>query len=561
LDKALQMGKSSTAGSFYLLIGVVASTVIMALGTLVLAGLLSVDEVGLYGIALIPATIINYFRDLGVNSAMTQQIASLRAAGKETEIHDVIVSGMFFEIIVGAVLALVCFAIAQPLAVILSPSNAASLTVLIAIMSISVFAGGILNASASIFVGFERMKLNSFTQILQAIVKTSLGPLLIVLGFGVFGAIYAAMGSILAGGVIAILIVYLTLFRQLRKDKVGKIEIKRTLIPMLKYGVPLTVSGIMVGVLPQIFAFMMAVNVGEWWMGNYYAATYFGVLISFISFPISTALFPAFAKLNPEHEPELVRTVFASSVKYTAMLLVPMSLLIMTLSTPIVNTLFPQNGILQSLFTVGAEAKFPYAPIFLTLSCAVNFLVLFGNVSLSTFQTGIGKTSQIMKQSALSLAIGLPFAYFIISYFNVLGGSYLAVIGGIVAILVSSIPGIIWGLIWLWKNYKIKADFKSSAKILAASVIASATTYALLLFINLPYVFMLIAGFLVFLAVYLATAPLLGAVNRADIDNLKEMTSGLGIISKALGFPLLFMRKICKEPQSSSKLMAKELEA
>jgi hypothetical protein len=30
MDKALQMGKSSTAGSFYLLIGVVASTVIMA---------------------------------------------------------------------------------------------------------------------------------------------------------------------------------------------------------------------------------------------------------------------------------------------------------------------------------------------------------------------------------------------------------------------------------------------------------------------------------------------------------------------------------------------------
>ena len=99
MDKALQMGKSSTTGSFFLLIGVVASTVIMALGTLILAGILSDAELGLYGIVLIPSTMIAFFRDLGVNSAMTQQIASLREANKKEEIHDVIVSGIVFEII------------------------------------------------------------------------------------------------------------------------------------------------------------------------------------------------------------------------------------------------------------------------------------------------------------------------------------------------------------------------------------------------------------------------------------------------------------------------------
>lgn len=52
MDKALGMGKSSATGSFHLLIGVAGSTVIMAIGTLVLAGLLPVNEVGLYGINL-----------------------------------------------------------------------------------------------------------------------------------------------------------------------------------------------------------------------------------------------------------------------------------------------------------------------------------------------------------------------------------------------------------------------------------------------------------------------------------------------------------------------------
>jgi Na+-driven multidrug efflux pump len=94
-------------------------------------------------------------------------------------------------------------------------------------MSISVFAGALINAASGIFVGFEKMKLNSFTQILQAVVKTAFGPLLIVMGFGVLGAIYASMASFAAGGAISIIIVYFALYRSLQKRKSGKCEIKK----------------------------------------------------------------------------------------------------------------------------------------------------------------------------------------------------------------------------------------------------------------------------------------------------------------------------------------------
>jgi stage V sporulation protein B len=552
MDKALEMGKSSATGSFHLLIGIAGSTIIMAVGTLILAGLLNVDELGLYGIALIPSSIINFFRDLGVNSALTQQIASLRAAGKEADIHDVIVSGIVFEILSGAVLALVSFAIAEPLAYILSPANAPALTVYIAIMSIGVFAGALLSAAGGIFVGFERMKLNSFTQILQASVKTALGPLLIVLGFGVFGAIYAAMGSILAGAVVAVAIVYFVLFRPLRKCKVGKCDIKASLAPMLKYGIPLTVSGIVVGVVPQVFAFTMAVYAGEWMMGNYYAAIYFSVLLSFVSFPIATALFPIFSKLNPEKEPKLVQTVFATSVKYTALLLVPAVMLLMSLANPLVNTLFPKDGIIPTLFVAGAEPKFPYAPLFLVLTSIVNLFVLFGNISLGTFQTGIGKTNQVMYQSILSLAFGLPLSYFLVAYFSAAGGPLYAIIGGEIGTLLAGMPGMIWGLIWIWQKFRVKADIAVSAKIFGAAAIASVISYIFVSVISLPWWIMLVSGFAVFAFVYLVSAPLLGAVNQTDIWNLKAMFTGLGKVGRILDFPLFFMLKICREDKSKT---------
>jgi len=555
MDKALEMGKSSATGSFHLLIGVAGSTVIMAIGTLILAGLLPVNEVGLYGMALIPSTIINFFRDWGVNAALTQKIASLRAAGRDSEIHDVMLSGIVFEIITGIVLSLICFAVAEPLAYILSPSNSANLTVYISIMSLSIFAGAIFAAASGIFVGFERMKLTSFTQILQAVVKTSLGPFLIIIGFGVLGAVYATMGSILAGGAIAILIVYFYLFKPLRKCKVGKCDVQQTLKPLLSYGLPLTVSNIVVGVLPQVFIFTMAVYAGDWMMGNYYAAAYFSILLTFISVPISTALFPVFSRLNPQKEPELVKTVFASSVKYTAILLVPATMLLITLSTPLINTLFPQNGIMHSFFIANASPKFPYAPLFLALSCLVNLLVLAGYLILGTFQTGIGKTNQVMKQSILSLVIGLPLAYLLVAYFYSIGGPSFAVIGGIIGTLIATMPNAAWGLYWCWKNYKVKADFRISAKIFASSAAASVVTYLFISFFSLPYWITLVMGFVVFMVVYLASAPLIGAVNQADIDNFKAMSSGLGIVSKISIFPLLFMRKMCRKNNAQKVLL------
>ncbi|MFA7397147.1 MAG: oligosaccharide flippase family protein [Crenarchaeota archaeon] len=555
MSRALEMGKSSATGSFHLLIGVVGSTVIMAIGTLVIQGLLSVDEVGLYGMAMIPAAIISYFRDWGINSALTKEVANLRVSGTKEQIHDVMKSGVVFELISGIVLSVIAFVAAYPLALIISPENAPELSIYIAIMSLSIFAGAIASAASGIFIGFERMKLNSFVQVLQAIVKTLLGPLLIVLGFGLLGAVSAAMLSILTGGIISLVLVYYVLFRPLHKCRNGKCDIKTTLRPMLRFGLPLTVSTIVVGVLPQVISFTMAIYAGTWMMGNYFSAVNFAVLLTFVSTPVATALFPVFSKLNPETESDLTKTVFASSVKYTALLLVPAAFMLMALSVPLVNTLFPKDGIFQTFFVVNAEPKFPYAPLFLSLSALVYLFVLVGNISLGTFQSGIGKTGQIMKQSFLSLALGLPFAYFMVVYFYDVGGPSYAVIGGIIGSLIASMPGMIWGLIWSWKNYRVKADFVVSGKIALTSIIAAVAAYLLISLLSLPWWVLLGTGFLVFVLVYLSIAPLIGAVNRMDIENFQVMFSGLGIVSKVLSLPLRYMGRLCRKGSNANNVL------
>lgn len=518
----------------------------MAIGTFVLAALLNADQVGLYGMALIPSTIIGFFRDWGVNSALTQQIARLRAAGKDYETHDLIYAGVIFELVSGIILSVVCFAIAEPLAYLLSPNDVAELTLYISVMSLSIFGGAVFAAGSGIFLGFERMKLNSLTQIFQAVVKTALGPLLIVVGFGVLGAIYAAMASIVVGGVIAIVIVYFSLFGPLHKRKTGKCDLKATLKPMLSYGLPLTVSTMVVGVLPQVFAFTMAVYAGKEMMGNYYVSTYFVSLLTFISLPVSNTLFPIFSKLNPKGELELVQKVFASSVKYVSLLSVPAALLLITLSTPAINLLFPKIGFLQGLMAINPAPKYPYAPLFLSLSCLVSLLVLIGNITLASFQTGLRQTRQVMKQSLVSLAVGLPLALFAVGYLYSFGGSSYAVVGGILGGFIATAINAVWGCYWCWKKYNVKADFKISFKIVVASLAASFVTYLFVTFVSLPYLFTLVGGFAVFLVAYLTAAPFLGAINETDILNFRSMLSGLGALSKIFNVPLSFMQRICR---------------
>jgi len=522
MEKVFNMGKASAMGSVQLLVGVAASTIIMAVGTIVLTRLMSPAEYGLYAIALVPSLMISLFRDWGVNSAMTKYIANLRAANKEERIHDVIVAGIIFEVATGLVLSFLSVFLANLVAsaIFHRPES----TFFISVVSVTIISGSLLTVSQSCFVGFERMELNSSVVICQSIVKTTVGPLLVLFGYGVLGAVLGYTVSFLAAGIIGVVLLYVTLFRPLKESDVKRSELSKTLKEMLKYGMPLSISSILTGALVGFYSFMMAYSVSDIMIGNYQAAANFAVLLTFITNPISTVLFPAFAKLDPKKERQLLRTVFTSSIKYASMLLVPVTMAMMALSGPMISTLFGE--------------KYVYAPFFLTLYIIGNLFTVLGNLSLSSFLTGLGETKIRMKQSILTLSIGIPMGLFLIPMFGILGL--------ILAALLANLPSMFWGLLWTWKHYQAAADFKSSAKILLASTVATIATYLFLSFLNTVDWMRLIAGGAIFLAVYIVTAPMIGAITQTDVGNLRTVLSGLGIVSRMFNALLILIEKVAE---------------
>jgi len=63
MSKAAEIAKVSAKGGFHLFWGLVASTVISAVGTIIIARVLSPSEYGLYTIALTAPNLIAMFRD------------------------------------------------------------------------------------------------------------------------------------------------------------------------------------------------------------------------------------------------------------------------------------------------------------------------------------------------------------------------------------------------------------------------------------------------------------------------------------------------------------------
>jgi len=519
LSKAIEIAKVSAKGGFSLFFGVALSTVISTVGGVIVASLLTSGEYGLVGIAGIGPNLIIMLRDWGVNSAMIKYLAQSKSEGDEAKLKNVMASGFIFELIMGVLFSVVSFSLAGFLAVNVFHRGETNLKTLIEVSSIIVFAGSLLTASQSTFVGFERMEFSSLTMICQSVLHTILAPFLVLLGYEALGAVLGFAMAVLLAGVLGIAISYFVFYRKLGG---GGLNFGGTLKTMLEYGRPLFVSAILGGFLLQFYSFMMAIYCSDLIIGNYRVAVNFSLLITFFTAPIATVLFPAFSKLDSKKEAETLRNVFNHSVRYTALFATPVVAAIMALSKPLVSTLFGD--------------KYAFAPFFLTLYAIVYLYPGLGESSLGNLLMGQGETKVNMWLTAGTIIVGLPLSLVLIPRFGI--------VGLIVAMLVARVPSLVAGLWWVGKNFGATVNWMSTAKIYFSAGVAAIVAYLISYNVSSLDWIKLAVGGTIFIVIYLIAMPLTRAVDKSDINNLREMLSGLKALYPLFNVPLKIVEKI-----------------
>jgi len=519
MTKAIEMARVSAKGGFHLFWGLVVSTVISAVGVIVIAWLLGPDEFGLYSVALTAPNLSSIFRDWGINTAMIEYSAQYNSENNVAKIRSVFVSGLFFEIVLGLLLSVLSFAISPFLAM---SFNRPAIAPLIQIASFFILTGALVSTASAAFTGLEKMHLNSVMLIIQSIVKAGLIITLVLLGLGTLGAVTGFTIAVLVAGLAGVLLMW-TMYKSLPKPTNGKLEILATTKTMFKYGLPLSIGTILAGFLTQFYSTILAIYVTDnAIIGNYNVALNFVVLITFFATPVTTMLFPAFSKLDPQKDKELLKNIFQYSVKYAALVVVPITAMVIALAQPAIGTLF--------------QDKYAQAPLFLALLSVSYLYAAFGNLSAGNLINGQGYTTFNMKLTILTVAIGFPLSFVLISQFGV--------IGLIVTTLTVGLPSLFVSLRFIKKHFGVSVDWVSSAKILFSSAIAAILTYILISQLAFSNPIELVIGVIVFVIVFIAAALVTRTANRTDVSNIREIINALGPLRKPLRFLLNLIEKL-----------------
>jgi len=266
-------------------------------------------------------------------------------------------------------------------------------------------------------------------------------------------------------------------------------------------------------------------------IGNYSVATNFVVLITFFAAPVTTMLLPAFSKLDYRKEGGALQNVFQYSVKYASLIVLPVTTMVMSLAQPAINILFGD--------------QYPLAPLYLALLALVYFYSAFGNLSISNLINSQGDTKFNLYLAALTVAVGFPISWVLVSQFGI--------IGLIATSTIVTLPSMFWSIRFIKRRYGISIDWESSAKMLFCAAITGIVTYFFVSWLPFNSIVQLILGVVEFFAVFLLIVGLTRTLSSTDLENLRQMASGLGPLKKIINLVLALLEKFTPKPKQTPK--------
>jgi hypothetical protein len=143
-------------------------------------------------------------------------------------------------------------------------------------------------------------------------------------------------------------------------------------------------------------------------------------------------------------------------------------------------------------------------------------LAAIGSTVLGSFLNGLAETGTVVKMSILALVVYLPLG----PAFAWLWGAY----GILVAYILSSAASTVYGIRQTSIKYNARPDLRASERVLIVALAAAVPAITLIqLHLTETGVVNLLAGGFLYALAYLTLAPVLGAVDKFDIVNLRTI--------------------------------------
>ena len=507
-DELATIAQKAAHGGLFLFVGNALSTVILAVGIIIVARLLGPSDYGLYTLALVIPLLLVSLSDAGMSFALVRLPARLRAEGNYRRAYRLVRLGFLLKLAISTVASLLCYVGSTVIAT--TVLNRPELVPFVQIASLIIVFQALVDATISSFIGQDLMQYSAGVQIMNAVIKGTSGPALVLVGFGVAGALSGFVLSLVAAGLTGATILFA---RHVHSSNQVANPASTEIRAILVYGLPLYLAATLGVLLPQYQNILLAHFASNVEIGNFGATWNFTQFMMILIYPITTAIFPMFSKMDPKSQGSDLARGFVLAVKYTSLLMIPASVAVMVFS--------------RDLIYLTYGSSYVFAPQYLILLSALYLLTAISYLVLGSFLTGVAETRTVVKMSVLTLVVYLPLG----PALAWLWGPY----GLLIAYILSNACSTVYGIRETSTRFDARPDLKAGGRILLAALGAAIPTLGLTLLDGAGVgVVNLVIGGLLYLLVYLTLAPIIGAVDKQDVLNLRTLLAGTRIVATLL---------------------------
>ncbi len=435
LKTLLSEKKTSLArGTIYLTIATFFSAVLGYLLYFVLGRVLGPEQFGIYGVVVGLLTLLT-----NVIPNSLQQATSKFISENEKSAHRIKTKFLKVALAVSIIVSLIYISLSKQIALLLNDVSLANYIRLTALIIIPYFLYGVLQGYLN---GLRFFKKQALIRTIYIVVKVAFIIALVMLGFGVFGAILGFLLAAVASFLINYFIVGFS--------SNGKYEPK--LKNMADFAVPIIVSTLIINTMANIsLLFVKALSpaaISNLKAGYFTAASSIAQIPFIMLASFSIVIFPAISRNISKKDTGKVRKYINIGLRYNLIATVLVSVLISSTS----------YGILHLLYTSKYEAA--AAPLSI-LVFGFAFLTVF--MLLATIIMGLGKPRTATILSLITLVELVILSIFLIPTYSLNGAA--------VSMLIATLTGVIVSSIYILKKTGSLTSFASIIRIIVSGAI------------------------------------------------------------------------------------------
>jgi O-antigen/teichoic acid export membrane protein len=372
----LSIGDRAVRGSIALSIGSIVSLVVAAVGSVVIARILGPDNYGLISVIMVAPNILMVLSDLGVSTAITRY-APMKGYG-----NPYIVTGIAMKVIAGAVASATLALLAGPIA---SALGRPYVEPYIRLAAVLVVASSAVSAATSALIGLGGYLISAGIQASLTALRVLVGAGLVILGFGVLGAV---LGHVVAWSALA-LVSLAVLLHRIGLHSTPSLRVAREIVA---YSTPLYLPALLGIPLSQLYYSILVRASTNWDLGNLGVAGNLMAVIGSIGGAISTSLLSSFPLLLGDKD-SLSRAV-EKSITYTALIMPAIAGGVIVVAKPLLLTLYGHS--------------YSMSPLYASLLALGIMIAPLGHYVWSPYMASIGRTDVLLKAGILGALTGIP---------------------------------------------------------------------------------------------------------------------------------------------------------